>query len=242
MPFTWLLIVLLLMLITKNQKRLRKLVLITFCAFILFSNSFIVAEFIRMWEYNMTPTEKLDKSYDVGIVLGGGMVQIDKGLNRIIFRTNTDRILQALALYKEGRIKKIMVSSGSGTLFDRYQNESLLLKKYLIMIGVPQQDIITDSLSDNTRQNAVESSKILRKEFPNGKYLLITSAIHMRRAMACFREVKLEPTPFATNKITGPRKFYFDVLFIPNIDALNAWSALAHEVFGYLIYAVMGYI
>jgi uncharacterized SAM-binding protein YcdF (DUF218 family) len=190
----------------------------------------------------MTRSEKLEKTYDVGIVLGGGMIQIDKDFNRLIYRNNLDRILQAIDLYKEGRIKKILISSAAGTLYERYQNESTLLKPFLLKIGIPAQDILIDSLSDNTRQNALNSSKILNKQFPGGKFLLITSALHMRRSVGCFNKVNVHTTPYATNKITGERKYYFDYLFIPNNDALNSWSALAHEFFGYVIYAVMGYL
>ena len=195
-----------------------------------------------MWEYKITPDERLSKSYDVGIVLGGGMVTIDKRYNRITFRTNTDRVLQAIALYKEGRIKKILLSSGSGKLVERYQNEARILKPYLVEIGIPETDILTDTLSNNTRQNALESAKILNKNYPKGKFLLITSAEHMRRAMGCFRKVGLDVTSYPTNVQTGPRKYYFDTLFIPNIEALGEWSGLTHEIFGYISYAIMGYI
>ena len=241
-PFVWLFLLMLIMLITKNQKRLKKLMIITFCIFYFFSNSFIAGEFVDLWEFNMTPKEKLAQSYDVGIVLGGGMIQIDKKLNRLIFRNNVDRIMQAVDLYKEGRIKKILISSAAGTLFERYQNESKLMKPFLVRIGIPAEDILIDTLSDNTRQNAVQCAKILKKDFPGGKYLLITSAFHLRRANGCFRKVGLNVTPYATNKITGIRKYYFDYLFIPNLEALNNWNSLTHEVFGYIVYAVMGYV
>jgi uncharacterized SAM-binding protein YcdF (DUF218 family) len=241
-PYIWLFILLLLLLIIKNQQKVRRLIIITFCGFLFFSNSFIVGEFVRVWEYNMRTKLQVPDTYDVGIVLGGGMATYDNEYKRIIFWSNTDRILQAVDLYKEGKIKKILISSASGRLFEREQNESRILKPYLIRIGIPEQDIIIDTLSDNTRQNALESKKVLSKEYPGGKYLLITSAIHMRRAIGCFRGVGLAVTPYPTNKIAGHRKYYFDHLFIPNIDALGLWSTLAHEVFGYIIYAAMGYL
>ena len=241
MPYMWLFLLLLFILIIKNQKRARKLLWITFIGFYFFSNSFIIDELTRLWEFDMTPTEKL-QTYDAGIVLGGGMVQIDKKLNRVIYRNNIDRIMQAIDLYKAGKIKKILISSASGTLFERFQNESKILKPFLVRIGIPENDILIDTLSDNTRQNAVQSARILNKEFPKGKFLLITSAMHMRRAIGCFKKVGISPDLYPTNKVSGERKFYFDFMFIPNLEALNGWSGLAHEVFGYVIYAVMGYV
>ncbi len=239
-PFIWVFILLLLLLIIKNSKTQRKLIIITFSVFLFFSNGFILGELMRLWEIKMM--RQPVQTYEVGIVLGGGMVTYAKKYDRLIFRKNTDRVLQAVDLYRAGKIKKILISSGSGRIFDKFQNEARLLKPFLLRIGIPEEDILIDTLSDNTRQNALESAKILKKEKIKGKYLLITSAIHMRRAIGCFKKVGIIATPYSTDKLVGDRKFYFDYLFIPNIDVLNNWSAFTHEIFGYLIYAVMGYL
>jgi len=55
-----------------------------------------------------------------------------------------------------------MISSASGRLFDKYQNEARIMHNFLIRIGFPTQDIIIDTLSENTSKtqlNARESSK-----------------------------------------------------------------------------------
>jgi len=79
-PFIWLFILLLLMLVTGNPKRLRKIIIITFCGFIFFSNSFILNEIMNIWEYKTTKKQELSRSYDVGVVLGGGMVTIERDI------------------------------------------------------------------------------------------------------------------------------------------------------------------
>jgi uncharacterized SAM-binding protein YcdF (DUF218 family) len=150
--------------------------------------------------------------------------------------------LQAVSLYKTGKIKKMIISSGSGSLVFRNMLEASLLKRYLLTIGIPDSVMIVDSLSDNTYQNAINSAQIIKKEFPKGKFLLITSSMHMRRAKACFEKAGITVTPYSTNKETGKRLFDYKNLIIPDIEALGKWNSLIHEIFGYIVYDVSGYL
>ena len=243
-PFTWIVILLLLALFfKKNKKWSKRFMVSTVIVTLFFTNQFIADEAISIWEYPITQDKELAESYDAGIVLGGGMITIDKEYNRMTFRNSTDRILQAVSLYKTGKIKKMLISGGAGSLVYRNMLESVLLKKYLLTIGIPDSVILTDSLSDNTYQNAVRSAQILNKDFPEGgKFLLITSSTHMRRALGCFKKAGMEVTPYSTNKLTGRLTFNINNLLIPNLRALDAWDKLIHEWIGYGMYAILGYL
>lgn len=241
-PHTWIITLLLLALFLKNKKKAKRCLVSVAITALFFTNPFITDEVIRIWEYPITQDKELAANYDAGVVLGGGMVTIDTDYDRMTFRDNTDRIFQAVGLYKTGRIKKMLISSGSGSLLYRNMLESALLKRYLLTVGIPDSVILIDSLSDNTHQNAVNSAKILHKEFPSGKFLLITSSIHMRRAIGCFKKAGIEVTPYSTCKLTGRRIFNIDHLFIPSLEALEAWDKLIHEVIGYAVYAIWGYL
>lgn len=242
-PLTWILILLVSSLILKDKKISRKLLIITAIVFYFFTNSFIISEVLRLWEVQVTRDSELKPPYDVGIVLGGGMITYDDDYDRLTFRVNTDRILQAVALYKSGRIKKILISSGSGSLTYRDMLEASLLKRYLTTtLEIPDTALLIDSISDNTRQNALYSADILKKKYPHGKFLIITSATHIRRAMACFEKVGIHATPYSTDKITGKRRFYFNHLLLPNLDSIRHWELFLHEVVGYFVYLVMGYV
>ncbi|HRS54707.1 MAG TPA: ElyC/SanA/YdcF family protein, partial [Bacteroidales bacterium] len=78
--------------------------------------------------------------------------------------------------------------------------------------------------------------------FKNGNFLLITSAIHMRRALGCFKKQDINVMPYSTDKITGKRRWDILYLISPNIQAIVKWQNLIHEVIGYYIYRLMGYI
>ncbi|HNW99060.1 MAG TPA: YdcF family protein [Bacteroidales bacterium] len=241
-PFLWILILFVLALLVRNKKWSRRFLIYGVVAFLFFSNTFIVDELTHLWEYPLTEDSKLKESYDVGIILGGGMVTIDTDYDRMTFRNNTDRMLQALRLYKEGRIKKFLFSSGAGSLVYRDMLESALLKRYMKIIEIPDSVILVDSVSDNTHENAVNTAEILKKNHLHDNCLLITSSMHMRRAVGCFKKENIEVTPYSVCLITGKRKWDIGHLLIPNIEAITRWDQLIHEVAGYVIYAINGYL
>lgn len=241
-PLTWIVIFFLFSLITKNQKR-KKRAFITGMVFLLFfTNSFIADEAMRLWEMPTTKYENVSPAYDYGIVLGG-MASFDATNNRFNPNRSIDRLLQSVKLYKEGKIKKIFIVGGCGDILCDEKTESEFLKEYLITIGLPDSAIMIETLSKNTRQNALNAKSLLEKNDSSTKrLLLITSAVHMRRSLACFKKAGLSPDPFVADRYTGPRKYYFDHLFIPDLGALLAWEALNHELIGYITYYIMGYI
>jgi len=239
-PYLWIFTLTIIALI-KKDKRLRKRFAITAgITFYFFSNAFIVDEVMRHWEIPATTNDKIIGQYDYGIVLGG-MSTYDPSIQRINFQDGIDRLLQALDVYKSRKIKKIIITGGSGSIVENETHEAAYLKKYLIQIGIPENDILIDSTSRNTHENAVNTALILGvgKSKPS---LLFTSASHIRRAMACFKKQGIVAIPFATNRIAGPRKFVFDHLFIPTVEALLTWELLIKEMTGYTIYFLMGYV
>jgi len=210
-------------------------------ALLFFSNSFIYDEFMRSWEIPITPYDKLDSSYDAAIVLSG-MLVYDVVNERVQFNRRNDRLMQAILLYKEGKVKKLFFSGGSGSLIYHDKKESMLVKPFLISMGVSPEDILLETQSDNTFQNAYYSRPLLDNYFTKGKFLLITSAFHERRSLACFRKQGIHVTPYSTDRYSGPRKFQFDHMLLPNAETLFNWDTLIHEWVGYVMYKMMGYL
>lgn len=243
-PLFWILALMILSFFIKNRKKSRRILLVTIVLFYLLSNHFIVDEFMRVWEEPMTEYKDLAKEYDVGVVLGGYLVTIDKKYDRLIFKKNTDRILQAVDLYNNKKIKKILISGGPGNIIYHDMYEAPLLKRFLMSLGIPDTSILVDSTSNNTYENAVNSKKIINENFPeNIKALLITSSLHMRRAAGCFRKQNIDFDKFPTDKYIGEnRRYNVEQLFIPDLDSFIYWRMFIHEFTGYYIYKMMGYI
>lgn len=238
-PIIWVIVLLVLAVFLKNKVKARKCGIAALLVLYLFSNSFLLDECIRLWESQERITE-VNAKFDAGIVLGG-MLSYDKQNDEIQFQRAVDRLLQTVILYKKGSIHKIMFTGGSGSLIID-NPEAIYAKRFLIEIGIPEKDILIEYKSTNTRENAVFTKSILDKEMPNGKFILITSAMHMTRAKACFEKVGLHVIPYNTDRYSGPRKFVFDHLFVPEAGTLFLWNSFLHEIFGYISYQIMGYV
>lgn len=238
-PFAWIVILLALALFYRNPHKRRKLLTFSFLLLLLFTNPFLGDEVIRLWERPLEPTPV--EKYVAGVLLCGDIASYDKSTDRIIFRSGADRLLQVIELYKKGIIKKIIVSGGSGHLIYKDRTEAAFIKKYLISIGIIEDDIIFESSSRNTIENARYSNVLLRQNRINDTVLLITSSLHMKRAAACFKKQGVMIKEYPTSKITGDRLHNFDHLFIPSVLTLKNWDLVIHEIIGYLSYKVMGY-
>ncbi|MGB0881511.1 MAG: YdcF family protein [Vicingaceae bacterium] len=213
----------------------------TLFVFYFFSNAFITDEFVRAYEERNTTYTDLAETFDVAIVLGG-FSDYDYSQEQVQFHSATDRLMAGIKLYKTGRAKKLMIVSGSGKIMNPEEREALFIKDYLLSIGIPPQDLIIEAKSRNTRENAVNAAKILNEKYKNGKYILVTSSLHMPRAKRCFSKVEIDVTPFSVDHQAGPRKYIFDHLFLPDLDSLRRWKSLTKEWTGFIVYKINGYI
>ena len=84
-------------------------------------------------------------------------------LKTLSFGESVDRLMEGLMLYRNGKIKKIIISGGSGYLI-KDERESKLAKDFLVKFClVPESDIIIDTHSKNTYENALNTKVIVDK-------------------------------------------------------------------------------
>jgi uncharacterized SAM-binding protein YcdF (DUF218 family) len=238
-PLIWIIALSFWSVFTKNEKRKKRLMVIALGLTLFFTNAFIFDETARAWELPATQYKDL-KHYEYGVVLGG-MSSYDPAMQRAQFFRGVDRLLQTVELYRKGFIKKIIFTGGSGSILHPEMKEGKYINRYLIYMGIPQEDFLMESESQNTRENATYTKTLLEEKNIKGNLLLITSAFHMRRSLGCFRKVGLTVDPYCTDRYSGPRKFEFDYMFIPNLSAMEDWNNLIHEMVGYVTYKIFGY-
>lgn len=241
-PFYWIIILALISYFTKRE-RLKKWTFRFALGFLIFfTNTVIFCEFARWWEPDGKKIEDVGY-HDVAVVLGG-MAEYDNTLDRLSMRRGSDRIWQTINLYHLGKVDKILISGANGDLVDKGLNEATQFKKVLVENGIPAEDILVDSISKNTYQNAMESKKIIDANPDLNTVLLVTSALHMPRAEACFNKagfLKLET--FTTDHYTGiERNYQFDQWIMPGESVMTDWSRLLHEWIGYVMYWIAGYL
>ena len=107
----------------------------------------------------------------------------------------SERVMETVRLsklYPQARI----VYSGGGT-------EAQLGKEILVRLGVERERIVVEDRSKSTAENA-RFSKIVAAPKQSEKWLLVTSAFHMPRAMGAFRAigfpVEADPVDFKSSK------------------------------------------
>ncbi len=212
--------------------------------FFLFTNPFISNELMLWWEVPPVPVDNLDQQYEAAIILSGVTATDKQTSDRVNLHKGADRIMHTVQLYKLGKVKRIIVSGGSGKLLTEDEpTEAEQIKKILLISGVSENDIITEDQSRNTHENALFTAKLLKDNNINDEQLLlVTSAFHMRRALACFSKAGLAPQAYSTDFYSSDRSYTPDATIIPSDKALSTWTTLTKEWTGYFMYKVLGYI
>jgi len=102
-------------------------------------------------------------------------------------------------------------------------------------LGVPVRWV--EDASDNTRENAIGSRRILAKENIS-KILLVTHAWHMPRAKAAFARTGFEVIAAGTH--FSPPKTPELMSFVPDAGALRSSAYAMHEIVGIVWYFARG--
>jgi uncharacterized SAM-binding protein YcdF (DUF218 family) len=83
---------------------------------------------------------------------------------------------------------RIIFSGGDASLLANGGREADYLPPLLDAMGVPRDRVTPESRARNTEENAVFSTELAQPK-PGERWLLVTSAWHMPRAIGCFRRV-----------------------------------------------------
>lgn len=242
LPLTMVFVFLLLSVIIKKQPWKKRFFWTGFILLVFFSNDFISNEAMRAWEIKTKAFGEM-RPYQMGIVLTGATQAFIKPDDRVYFQRGADRVTHTIQLYKLGLIKKILVSGGSGLLLHVAEPEANKFKKVMVMAGVDEENIIIENKTRNTYESAVAVKKVMDSlQYKAGDCLLITSAFHMRRSLACYNKAGLNVESFSTDFYAPPRPFVFASIFLPSIQGFIIWEKLFKEWTGFVAYKLAGYI
>jgi uncharacterized SAM-binding protein YcdF (DUF218 family) len=158
-----------------------------------------------------------------GTIPAGGLVPFSTVSEPLFHRLD-----EAWRLYRL-HPKPIIVSGGHVNPFTQPQNENQIACDYLILWGIPKDQVISEPRSRDTFENAIEAGKIIRERGWK-RYLLVTSAIHMPRSMLVFRAIAPEP-------IAAPGDFtYAGGGVLVAEEAAVKIAAAVHEYLGIVNY------
>ena len=121
---------------------------------------------------------------DAIVVLGGAVLPPEASRSDVDLRAGADRVWYAARLYHAGKAPLIILSGGSDRAVSS-MSEAEAMKLFLRDLGVPDSAMLLETRSRNTRENAEYSSQLLRAHKLH-HVLLVTSALHMHRALGEF--------------------------------------------------------
>jgi uncharacterized SAM-binding protein YcdF (DUF218 family) len=173
------------------------------------------------------------------IVVLGGMLELDApGESYFELTEAADRLVEGVRLARRYPRALLVLSGGSSNLILEQRRGAEVLGRLARELGTPADRLRLDLEARNTRENALYSLELLREV--EGPVLLVTSASHMLRSVACFAKAgrKVVPWPVDYRRERVGRV----ASWIPKPSALRKSTAALREYFGLLAYRVAGYI
>jgi uncharacterized SAM-binding protein YcdF (DUF218 family) len=233
-PFTWILVLALIAIISKKKRKL--FIRLTLFSFLFFTNRLIIRIPGLLYEPNSSTLESA-APYDYGIVLGG-YSSWDKKQHLLNFHSSADRLLYGLKLSRDGYLKQLILSGGSGSLSQPEHKEAWMIRDFLH--DSDSSYLIIEAESRNTYESALKCAHILEKTPKHQRVLLITSAVHMPRARACFMKQGIKVDICPMDHIRSGQMAWYEAI-IPNIETFADWNKYTHEWLGFIMYKLRGY-
>jgi uncharacterized SAM-binding protein YcdF (DUF218 family) len=168
--------------------------------------------------------------YEGVIALGGVIPNSDfNPLIGIQVGSSAERAIEPVRLQRFCPNFKLIFTS-FGKDLNGEVGESELARELWQDLGVNEDSIKVENQSTNTYENARESAKLLGVE---NRWLLVTSASHMKRAIESFRGfgMKVDPIPVDYLFSQSPSLLEFSIF-----DGLSIWRTISHEYFGIFYY------
>lgn len=175
-----------------------------------------------------------------GIVMLGGVISPSISLERgtIALDQGAARFVVTVELARRYPNARIIISGGNGSLLYDDQPEAGVAVQELVALGISHDRISAEEQSRNTVENAA-FSRLIADPKPGERWLLVTSAYHMPRAVGTFRAAGFPIEPYPVDYRTrGPR----DVVRPFGIfnKGLAVTDTAVREWVGLLVYRLTG--
>jgi uncharacterized SAM-binding protein YcdF (DUF218 family) len=175
-----------------------------------------------------------------GIIVLGGAVTPDVSLARNdgVLNEAAERITATVELARRYPDARIIYSGGDASFGFDGGNESEVALRLFERLGPARGRVVAEDQSRNTRENALFARRIAAPK-PNERWLLVTSAYHMPRAMGVFRQVGFVVEPYPVDwRTRGTR----DALrpFPDAANGLRRTDTALREWVGLLVYWLTG--
>ncbi len=177
------------------------------------------------------------KQRNLIVILGIGVVPRDGGLSTQPM--GTSRIQEAARLYFQCRNSngRCQILTSGGDTGGHGRSEAEIMKQELMELGINEMDVLTETKSRNTFENAKLTAALVRDM--NFEFMvLVTSGFHLERAQLMFEKFGLQARPAPSDHWSTRQKLE------PTAFNLALAELALHEYFGVLqfhFYEMMGW-
>jgi len=119
-------------------------------------------------------------------------------------------------------------------------SEADMMRAYLLQRGVLDTRIVSDKESRNTRENAINVAAIVLEKGWGRQVRLVTSALHMPRAMGVFSASDLLPCAIPVDFLAVKNVPWYAMA--PQTTALAKFRTYLHERIGTVVYRSKGWL
>ncbi len=165
------------------------------------------------------PVTKIVQEVRWIIVLAGGQTQFDRPTNSLLTSSSILRLVEGVRLYRMLPHAKLLLSGGTEPL----NSEAEKMAELAGWFNIPASSIIQDTTSNNTEIQIQSLKSVVHDQ----SFYLVTSAVHMPRAMYLCKK-------FGLNPIAAPTDYYTfsGDGWVPNPSNIAYIISIIHEVLG----------
>ncbi|MGD9845738.1 MAG: YdcF family protein [Variibacter sp.] len=191
---------------TRFTRAGRRLVLVAGVLLLLFGVTPLSKLLILPLEQRFPPWDPAGKAPDGIIVLGGAVEPafLDRGVHSLL-NESAERVTAAVDLARRYPEARIVLSGGNASILPGGRHtEGDATAALLEALGVARARLIVEDRSRTTAENAIFSKAVAAAK-PGERWLLVTSANHMPRAIGTFRKAGFPVEAFPVDmKTSGP--------------------------------------
>ena len=177
-----------------------------------------------------------------GVIVLGGVInsEVSAARGQITLGEAAERMVAAVELARQYPSARIVFAGGNAMLISDGYAEADFAQLMFEKLGVPRDRLSFERESRNTEENAVFSKRLVAPK-PGERWLLVTSAMHMPRAIGTFRQVGFPVEAYPVDYQTRGRG---NVWAIPDslMGGLAATDVAFHEWLGLFVYWITGRI
>ncbi len=167
-----------------------------------------------------------DSSYHI-ISLGAGHGYDDRlPSTSLLTSTTLMRLVEAIRIHRI-QPNSILVTSANSSIGRKAQ--AIVAKEAAISLGVSEAKIVAIPTASNTKEEAADFVRTMGTEI---SVIVVTSAIHMPRAMEWFRRAGAKPIAAPTDFLIKRDNPFSWRHFLPNVSFYKEWQMALKEQVG----------